>query len=1095
MEEESSELEHPNQNDEEEFSRMRKLYTSFRLAAHLVELKMIEGSVTLERKAMKFCLDSNPFVRKGSYILISSLIKSEFVIKIDQIIPSCLSESNPIAEGEVWGLLQVVQTHYKESLDKVLKNKNDFAKFSKLLTRELCSSSVVLNVNVQNVVFGLEASLINEITERLLWKVPNVAFRPFFIPFLEALFKATSANIIASKFLLKSLLNDHGDFEAIDLISLKHLLNYISGADLITAMKQLDEQALKYESAKHLSFTMRLLKLLKCLAFDGSFLLDSQFIESNFMRKSFRKSIEQADLIEILQFATDRIEVIQEIISFIQMDKSSIMSFVLSKNSDCLMKLLKCDIDAEVKRDIATTLFNRLFEGDLPVSPFVLDSLDLSSHRIPLLIDPVFFEYQKSYKSPSFIKSLFDLMENSNSKELMNYFVIKSIQLGSYENELQKMAVEYFMKQDLYPVLLKYAVNDLLLQSDNSFEQFLMIYNRYQMLMNDFLSSVEFHVHGKYKFIEPELICKSFYHQATSCYYGESIVIMDSCLENDIAKMKFILRIVKYALDSYLANLVMQHVNLILESLSFYCFAEDAAFISELSKVSIIQASILTHFKGDENFWSYLQSKCDDLNYGQLLFKLLFSSGLACIDQRQDYSFASFLYLKRNEKETFEQLIKSLGQPELIQSFSFKDTEGILKALESYEISGLSVIAARNLSKINENEQLDAFRIIIDSLLNFTSKSVFLSEQYENAIAEYFLHSKIVIEIIAFESKLFGILEKTSSNLLFISIFQLFINRVDDCLKGLNYRLNDFKNNQEQFDVNLYEQLDLMHLFSPKVISLVLNLHPTKSIVCWKYFLCLFERSLKEKSDFCLAFSTLIKNRKIELDIVLEFISDNIDSHSSGDFATISSLLDNSLLIKNVYFSLLTFFPFIVREWVNRKKNRKFHLLTEKVFSPILIANEMAKIDKSQYDDTFSIKTLRSSSANTILASYHIEDVSMEISFIIPRAFPLDPILIEGGKRVGVSEAQWRKWLLSIQTIMSSQASISEGISLWKMNADKKFQGVAECTICYSVFQPTDKTLPTQTCKTCKNKFHSSCLYKWFKSSSQATCPLCRSFF
>uniref|UniRef100_A0A1I7WPE7 E3 ubiquitin-protein ligase listerin n=1 Tax=Heterorhabditis bacteriophora TaxID=37862 RepID=A0A1I7WPE7_HETBA len=32
-------------------------------------------------------------------------------------------------------------------------------------------------------------------------------------------------------------------------------------------------------------------------------------------------------------------------------------------------------------------------------------------------------------------------------------------------------------------------------------------------------------------------------------------------------------------------------------------------------------------------------------------------------------------------------------------------------------------------------------------------------------------------------------------------------------------------------------------------------------------------------------------------------------------------------------------------------------------------------------------------------------------------------------------------------------------------------------------------------CRQCKNKFHSNCLYKWFESSSQSRCPLCRANF
>jgi hypothetical protein len=38
-------------------------------------------------------------------------------------------------------------------------------------------------------------------------------------------------------------------------------------------------------------------------------------------------------------------------------------------------------------------------------------------------------------------------------------------------------------------------------------------------------------------------------------------------------------------------------------------------------------------------------------------------------------------------------------------------------------------------------------------------------------------------------------------------------------------------------------------------------------------------------------------------------------------------------------------------------------------------------------------------------------------------------------------------------------------------------------------------SLPDKKCKTCNNPFHSQCLFKWFSSSQQSTCPLCRNIW
>ena len=65
---------------------------------------------------------------------------------------------------------------------------------------------------------------------------------------------------------------------------------------------------------------------------------------------------------------------------------------------------------------------------------------------------------------------------------------------------------------------------------------------------------------------------------------------------------------------------------------------------------------------------------------------------------------------------------------------------------------------------------------------------------------------------------------------------------------------------------------------------------------------------------------------------------------------------------------------------------------------------------------------------------------------------------------------------------------------MWYQNVEKQFEGVEECPICYSIIQPSDHTLPKLKCRTCGNKFHSSCMFKWF-SQGKATCPMCRSLW
>ena len=73
--------------------------------------------------------------------------------------------------------------------------------------------------------------------------------------------------------------------------------------------------------------------------------------------------------------------------------------------------------------------------------------------------------------------------------------------------------------------------------------------------------------------------------------------------------------------------------------------------------------------------------------------------------------------------------------------------------------------------------------------------------------------------------------------------------------------------------------------------------------------------------------------------------------------------------------------------------------------------------------------------------------------------------------------------------------SILDGLTLWKRNVDKRFEGIEECYICYYVLHGSNYQLPKLTCRTCRKKFHAACLYKWFSTSNNSTCPLCRNLF
>ncbi|PWN53474.1 hypothetical protein IE53DRAFT_165426 [Violaceomyces palustris] len=209
------------------------------------------------------------------------------------------------------------------------------------------------------------------------------------------------------------------------------------------------------------------------------------------------------------------------------------------------------------------------------------------------------------------------------------------------------------------------------------------------------------------------------------------------------------------------------------------------------------------------------------------------------------------------------------------------------------------------------------------------------------------------------------------------------------------------------------------------------------------------------------------------------------------------------VLACHVYFRALIHVPTIVRNWWMDIKDRQLTLLvssfTTKFCTPLIAERELSHLREPEalsklQDEAMNVKI--SNTTNEVIATYTVDEHPMEIGVRIPADFPLHGVEIMDLKRVGVSEAQWRAWLLAVQQLITGQNGlIFDAISLFKSNAEAKFAGFegAECAICYSIISPMDRSLPTKPCKTCKNKFHAGCLFKWISTSGASTCPLCRS--
>ncbi|KAL3679930.1 hypothetical protein R1sor_022886 [Riccia sorocarpa] len=207
-----------------------------------------------------------------------------------------------------------------------------------------------------------------------------------------------------------------------------------------------------------------------------------------------------------------------------------------------------------------------------------------------------------------------------------------------------------------------------------------------------------------------------------------------------------------------------------------------------------------------------------------------------------------------------------------------------------------------------------------------------------------------------------------------------------------------------------------------------------------------------------------------------------------------------------VYGLLLVVLPACVRIWFTGLRDKglasAIEAFTTTHCSPQLLFDEFAKVQESAArapeagidEEEFIIRANRG--LREVTAVYKKEEAGMDIVIRMPACYPLRAVGVECTRRLGIDETLLRKWILSMAAFLRNQnGAVSEAIQMWKRNVDREFEGVEPCPICYSIIHTSNHSLPKLACKTCSNKFHSACLYKWFSTSHQSTCPLCKTPF
>jgi hypothetical protein len=164
-----------------------------------------------------------------------------------------------------------------------------------------------------------------------------------------------------------------------------------------------------------------------------------------------------------------------------------------------------------------------------------------------------------------------------------------------------------------------------------------------------------------------------------------------------------------------------------------------------------------------------------------------------------------------------------------------------------------------------------------------------------------------------------------------------------------------------------------------------------------------------------------------------------------------------------------------------------------------LVSREVALIATASRAGRWSPEELAvrgSTVSGEITAVYTHEETKIELKIKLPPSYPLSNVTVECTGKSGVTDGRWRRWVLQIVQLLAAQdGSVVDAVLLWKQNLEKEFEGVEPCPICYSILHPKTYSLPALGCPTCGNKFHSTCLYTWFRSSGKSKCVICQQPF
>ncbi|KAM3542587.1 hypothetical protein ARSEF1564_004507 [Beauveria bassiana] len=207
-------------------------------------------------------------------------------------------------------------------------------------------------------------------------------------------------------------------------------------------------------------------------------------------------------------------------------------------------------------------------------------------------------------------------------------------------------------------------------------------------------------------------------------------------------------------------------------------------------------------------------------------------------------------------------------------------------------------------------------------------------------------------------------------------------------------------------------------------------------------------------------------------------------------------------LLVHLYYLVLKYTPGLFRTWYIDCRSKQTRIAVEawttKYYSPLIIGDNLDEVQQwadAQEPPAMDEQELQvrvSKAAREVTAGYEVDESQASIVIKVPASYPIESVTVSSLNRVAVTDRKWQSWIMTTQGVITfSNGNIIDGLQVFKRNIIGALKGQSECAICYSIIS-TDKRMPDKRCTTCKNLFHRTCLYKWFQSSNQNTCPLCR---